>query len=61
MNEFFLSGSTWQVLEALDDFPSSLLHRDAVLTEHQTKHHQRNELTGVGLLQTDRLPHINHL
>ena len=41
---------TWQVLQALDDFPPSFLHGDAVLTEHQTKHHQGDELTGVGLL-----------
>ena len=40
---------TWQLLEPLYNLSSSFLHWDSVLTHHQTKHNQRDELTRVRL------------
>ena len=41
--------TTWQFLESLDDLLPSGLHGDSVLRHHQSKHHQGDKLTRIGL------------
>ena len=40
---------TWELLQSVDDLLPSWLHAHQILTHHQSKHHQGNDLADVRL------------